>query len=373
MNFKKRVNGSRTDIPHYIYKTDTDTITTLPAVLYPTGATATVGLKGNTVQSGTPTPDSPVMPQGTGERTGNLLDLAILQNNKGLSASGNVIDQSGRITTVTPINVSGFSETTLTYVGDNVSFIYATFNSGTLVERVAGKESGYTINTANCDVLYICFYGSSSINTDDVSSIMLNLGSTALPYEPFGIKIPILSGGTTTPVYLGEVESTRLVKKLVFDGTENWKLSSTTNQFYMDSVLEAIPFVAPICTHFKGVSSLSADNQMVISATQKINVRTTYIQHNLTDWINYLQQQYTNGTPVCVWYVLAEPTIGIVNEPLHKIGEYADTVSNISIPVAAGGDTLSVGTTVQPSEVTVTYKGWHPVADVHERDNGAWT
>jgi hypothetical protein len=29
-------------------------------------------ISGNMVQAGTPTPDSPVMPQGTGERTGNL-------------------------------------------------------------------------------------------------------------------------------------------------------------------------------------------------------------------------------------------------------------------------------------------------------------
>ena len=32
-------------------------------------------ISGNTVQSGTPTPDSPIMPEGTGERTGNLLNL----------------------------------------------------------------------------------------------------------------------------------------------------------------------------------------------------------------------------------------------------------------------------------------------------------
>lgn len=56
MNFKKRVNGSWTDAPHYIHNTATDTIATLPTMLYPTGTTATVGLKGNTSQqSGTTT------------------------------------------------------------------------------------------------------------------------------------------------------------------------------------------------------------------------------------------------------------------------------------------------------------------------------
>lgn len=56
MNFKKRVNGSWTDTPHYVHSTSTDTLTTLPAVVYPNATTATVGLKGNTSQaSGTTT------------------------------------------------------------------------------------------------------------------------------------------------------------------------------------------------------------------------------------------------------------------------------------------------------------------------------
>ena len=111
MNFKKRVNGSWTNTTHYIHKTATDTITTLPAVLYPTGTTATVGLKGQTVQSGTPTPDTPIMPQGTGD-----------------------------------------------------------------LETIGTKAGQY--------------------------------------------KIPISSANTTTPIYLGEVETTRRVKKLVLTGEE---------------------------------------------------------------------------------------------------------------------------------------------------------
>lgn len=50
------------DIPHYIMGTDTDTITTLPADIYANDTTATVGLKGNMEQSGTPTPTTPIQP-----------------------------------------------------------------------------------------------------------------------------------------------------------------------------------------------------------------------------------------------------------------------------------------------------------------------
>lgn len=47
------------DTPHYIHNTSTDTLTTLPAVLYPNDTTATVGLKGNMEQSGTGTTTVP--------------------------------------------------------------------------------------------------------------------------------------------------------------------------------------------------------------------------------------------------------------------------------------------------------------------------
>ena len=87
---------------------------------------------------------------------------------------------------------------------------------------------------------------------------------------------------------------------------------------------------------------------------------------------SYLAAQYAAGTPVTVWYVLETPETAVVNEPLMKIGDYADSLST-SIPTIDGANALSVGTTVQPSEVTATYHGWHPVADVHELNNGAWT
>lgn len=501
----------------------------------------------------------------------NLFDSTILQNNKGISSNGNVIDQSGRIATVTPINVSGHSAVTLTYAGDNVSFIYATFNSGTLVKRVAGKESGYTINTTNCDLLYICFYGLLAITKDDVSKIMLNTGSTAIPYEPYssevwhdshyihntstdtittlpavlypnattatvelkgntvqsgtptptnpvdvvgvgertknyfdkdnidlvnlypnnstgaveqsstvwsiivpidsggewifwiedtttnririagyetypvlgsqatfidsagtsmadykynvfevpegtkyilimlssnqytqsemqelletvhvqiekgvrktdyephGYKIPISSAGQTIPVYLGEVQSTRRIKKLVLDGTESWRAAS--GRMYLDALsddyIRASGVITCICTHYSAqeqVGSASRVNEGCITlgsdpANQRLYIYDTNIS-TASDFKTYLQQQYAAGTPVTVWYVLATPETAVVNEPLMKIGDYANTVSNVSIPVTAGGDTLSVDTTVQPSEVTVNYKGWHPIQNTHEK------
>lgn len=62
-----------------------------------------------------------------------------------------------------------------------------------------------------------------------------------------------------------------------------------------------------------------------------------------------------------VWYVLANEQTGIVNEPPAKIGDYADELSStdagVAIPTVKGNNTLTVETDLQPSEMTITYKG----------------
>lgn len=185
-------------------------------------------------------------------------------------------------------------------------------------------------------------------------------------------------------IYLGEVQTTRKIKKLVLTGEESWE-SASVNAVRL-TVIDTRGFrqdiIAPVyCSHYvaktyndvyNGVEYGIAVRAGSVETTRGIAISKGDIA-TVADFKTYLQQQYANGTPVTVWYVLATEETGIVNEPLMKIGDYADEVSNISIPVTAGGDTISVGTTVQPSEVSVNYHGWHPVQNVHERDNGAWT
>lgn len=71
------------------------------------------------------------------------------------------------------------------------------------------------------------------------------------------------------------------------------------------------------------------------------------------------------GTPVTVWYVLAEPETGIVNEPLMKIGDYADTVSfaqaGVTIPTVNGANVLDITSPVKPSEMYIKGKGIEPM------------
>lgn len=72
----------------------------------------------------------------------------------------------------------------------------------------------------------------------------------------------------------------------------------------------------------------------------------------------YLAAQYAAGTPVVVWYALAGPETAIVNEPLAKIGDYADELhsedTTITIQTVSGRNTLTIDTTLQPSSVSIT-------------------
>ena len=363
--------------------TATDTITTLPVDIYADGNSATVGLKGNTVQSGTPTPDSPIIPQGTGERTGNLFDKDATNTNNGY-ISGYYLYYDG-----TPIqpssslvwNISEYIELTSGYIA--LSGL-STMSSGTPAICFYDSSKNYIIgyNYGNGEVrIYEVPSGTKycriSIDERVINQLMLNLGSIPKPYEPYGYKIPISSAGQTTPVYLGEVQTTRTIKKLVLTGEEPWGKSENGIYSYFALRLgdSSSTFTTAVCTHYENVDvtkTSPAVGFMMTASSRNLRIRTNDVENvTVTDFASYLAQQYANGTPVTVWYVLETPETGIINEPLMKIGDYADEVSGIVVPTITGKDTFDVLTTLKPSEVSLGYTGWHD-ATVKEWDGSQW-
>lgn len=196
-------------------------------------------------------------------------------------------------------------------------------------------------------------------------------------------KIPISSASTTTPVYLGQVQSMRKIKKLVVTGEEStWTASGEAADVYYVSLAGDEykgAAITTVCTHFKSVRNATNylhlnNGEMCLYNGAISSVHTAgfkYPNSSLSDFKAYLAQQYANGTPVTIWYVLATETTGILNEPLRKIGDYADTVSGITIPTITGKDSFDVLTTLKPSEVSLAYTGWHD-ASIQEWDGSQW-
>lgn len=327
-------------------------------------------MKGNGSQSGTPTPDNPVMPEFVGVRTGNLFDKSTITSGNYATLSGTAANNSHYCSDFIPITAAtyyfqnvvggGYQNTVVVYDANKQGLRYAKLSGGAKVSGALTFQSGDAYIRVN-------FY-----HQTDVDTVMINLGSTALPYEPFGWAEKITCAGQTTPVYLGQTQTVRRIKKLVFDGTENWRLvnkriASVGGKYFSLSIAtqERTEFGKMLCSHYTVANPYDRLTACCVLAnySQGIDVRVNNpsTDENIDDFKSYLADQYAAGTPVMVWYVLATPTTGIVNEPLAKIGDYADELhsadAGVSIPTVKGSNTLTVDTALQPSEMSITYKG----------------
>lgn len=364
---------------------------TLPATLTGTKAGYLHRYKvyGNLFQNGTPTPENPIYPSECGERTGNLFSSSFSANYN-INTSGEVVPytlNSSRCATLTPIDVSNLTTVTFSFTNtssnDNKRFIYALFDGSTLVSREGYKESGSSINVSQGNKLYLCIYSSdTSIDSSQtITNTMLTEGATALPYEPYGYKLPLTSGNTPVDIYIGESQTTRRIKKLVLDGTErDWEKSSTrAGCFALRGIGTGVTEKTMYCTHATYVSTasqLASNNTCYMGNDFNIWLDLFNAQTTIEQFKDYLAQQLTNGTPVTVWYVLATPTTGTINEPLRKIGDYADTIDSTQttaqIPTSAGSTTISwAGQGLAPSRFDSIAEWVSATPKIYT--NGAWT
>ena len=167
--------------------------------------------------------------------------------------------------------------------------------------------------------------------------------------------IPITLTGQTQTVYLSEplrkigdyadtVEHdgtvTRKIGKAEMTGTETWYSagSGTALRFYT-RIQDTVASSPVVCTHFTDSDGTTA-NTCDINSSRNFVCNNSSLASTVDDWKSYVSQQYQNGTPVTVWHVLATPT--------------TETVTVPTLTPTKGSNTMSVGTTLQPSEVSIT-------------------
>lgn len=338
---------------------------------------------GNTVQDDTPTPENPVDVVGCGERTENIETLT----------ANKLIFTNGSYTTIeyteTGINIiiSGYAANfsifslksitsdmigesfAVSWTGDDNTaceiglWDYEIAINNKFVEITRGaRVITITNDMVGKDIAVRFFF--SNAGTYAISNFMFTAGSTApTSYIPYGYKLPILSNSTVTNVYLGEVETTRRIKKLVLTGEENWIHSQYTTHDAFITNAGYVP-TSPtdcICTHYKTAWANTNNTIYFFAALDGQFVILDDRFNNDNDFKSYLAAQYAAGTPVIIWYVLAEPETIVVNEPLMKIGDYSDTVSmeqaGVSIPTSADETTIDYDGEPKPSQMYVKHKG----------------
>ena len=349
------------------------TLTGVPPISFKSDGSALTAwsVSGNMSQTGTPTPTVPITPEECGDKTANLCGYL---EQGGVNTIGNFVESSKRVRT-SFIDVEPNAKYTIS-CSDNVLIRignqYTTNDASGLISSIYNDVDGtnlftFTTNsTAKYIVLSFMDSGGANITPSQATGkIMLNTGSTALDYEPFGYKIPITLAGQTQNIYLSEplrkigdygdtVEQdgtvTRRVKKLVLTGTEEWyPLGTGGHSFRCDNteILKPAsnndPFLA-ICSHY-GITTFNKiydGSENGVSYAKNVNY-LAFCDSAISAvdaWKSYLSTQYAANTPVCVWYVLQTPTTATVTVP--------------TLTPTKGSNTLSIGTTLQPSEVSIT-------------------
>lgn len=142
---------------------------------------------------------------GVGDRTENLFDYTTMQNGvigAYLNSSGDEIENSlWAITDYIPCDGQAF---TVGEVSGNSPSICLYDSNKTFIAGQAYNTGGITYFdditiTALQTAKYIRF---SYYREHTANHVMLNQGSTALPYEPYGYKITILSNSDPTDIYI---------------------------------------------------------------------------------------------------------------------------------------------------------------------------
>lgn len=335
---------------------------------------------GNRQQTGTPSPQNIIMPEFVGVRTGNLLrneETRIIVENNGITFTRNPdgsITANGTATARAKYTYYGMAAWKYDYdtnyylsgcpSGGGTSTYSILIDSNVMQFRDVGAGKNVNIPSGTGGTYNLEIRIENGVTVSNlIFKPMLNLGSTALPYEPFGWAEKITCAGQTVPVYLGQTQTVRRVRKLVLDGTESITMP-VTSSFQLFGVIDWGSNIC-YCTHFAQLTwtDATAGTSNCIGlrsgGSGADRIRISFPAYtSVDDFKSYLAAQYAAGTPVTVWYVLATPETAIVNEPLCKIGDYADelhsTDAGVTIPTAKGQNTLTVAGDLPPSNVSIT-------------------
>ena len=257
--------------------------------------------------------------------------------------------------------------------------------------------------TATASTYTVTFTAGSGILTAWTISGNATQASTATPTSPVAVlgvgnlvssgehsgeyDVSITCGGVTNHIYIDDmllnIESyadtgsrtaiSRRIKKTTLTGSETITSvrANSNNDAYCcalkysdigmtdiidyEGYMQEISYPKYISTHFvnKTVNNTFyniSSGEIGANSSASVEDRNRYIiicvsgLTTVQDYADWLTTQYNNGTPVEVYYIAATATETAITTP--------------DIPTIDGSNTFTVGTTVNPSAVSVSYVGW---------------
>lgn len=344
---------------------------------------------GKCVQDGTPTPSAPVniVCNNGALRMLNLanmaesnLDIGYYLNNSGVrTASAPNFYTLGFIpvkpsTTYTMKTSASLNYFNIMEYDSAQGFLHRT------LWGTSGSPAGDTTTfTTRSDTAYLRFGSNMNGNTLTYADIaaatwMLTEGATAKDYVPFGtlytdgtpeVLTVSASGAEVQTASLADLYSvgnvtdeqdiisgavTHRIGYHVFDGTETFSKSSAYGKAFLINASYTTSWGADrskavLCTHFLGLPQTSgsqADNTCFFNSTGHFYFRVTD-NSDADAWKAWLAEQYAAGTPVIVFFVLAEET--------------TEQTTPHRLHTAQGTNVVSATAEVSDISLTAEYKG----------------
>lgn len=308
---------------------------------------------GQSVQNGTPTPTAPVEIESVGDRTKNLFNLDKVTWGYNLDANGNfVVSEFNSYSDYIPckpnttytvsFTVNILNSTTRYHCFDANKQWIAQATSTTVAGSKLGDRKVVTFTTStNASYIVFTFRGASLTDTTLSTNIQLEEGSTATSYEPYGYKVPITVGGKN----LFDKNNARLNYE-VSSGTG---IKASTDWFVSDYILvkpgQTYTFTSSgprsgasyyLCKNYGDtgldVGIIHSNPTLTEAGATNIAIPTGYnylVFNGLIsqlDGINIQVEEGNISTPY-QHYIIPTTTNIYLNEPLRKIGDYADTLS----------------------------------------------
>lgn len=197
--------------------------------------------------------------------------------------------------------LKGQAYTLVTNINSAGIYIKSSDDSSEIAVRFQAKSVTYIPDT-NVRVFFDVYWLDG---VPDGALVWLNLGESPLPYEPYQgsvtplpIPRPLRRVGDVRDVCRTRVKSV-YDKRIVLDGSENWKVSSVTSgMFFIER--EINPGTAAICSNFVFSKSATTEQGKFYIVNNQIRFLTSY--ETLENWKAFLTAQKEAGTPVTVYY-----------------------------------------------------------------------
>lgn len=369
---------------------------------------------GNSVQNGTPTPETPIEVESVGDKTDNLYDIKSAVDNDILVYNGDntytFTKTSSRFTKLVDMHIPAntpftISVNILEYTGafSNALGFQFQLEDGTLTGKAFFISSTIMTVTFTQAVKKIRLFlqANDEIGTfTKFKNVMINLGTTATDFEPYGYRMPVKARGknlcsneyyyannygnfiiedgvvtTIKSTVMGFVAKVKPNTKYTvhyncFEFTQGTSLSQRVREYshyptsWTDGYLDVMSVNSwHTTTGIKSSVFTTGENTKYIifgfyaseGGGGGIKISNFQVEEgNITDYEPYVEPKITN-------IYLDEPLtindyIDYKNQVVSKNG-VPQTIELPNIPTIKGTTIIEVDTTIQPSNMKVVYKG----------------